>query len=270
MPETVVLSRQRTARSSGWSHLPTRPARTGYSPPRRPMMGGDQDIGFQVDTILNHPLPTPVIQVAAEQNSRPTQIDCPGQPDNPAGGVGIRPGCFPADQRRSVDDGLRLLHRREHAVQPIARFGFLDQPVPQTRPELVRNLQPPCRSDASSGHPVLRIGVERDWRMSHRVAIDHKKQASDSAAEPLDQLRQSENMVLVVVRDSNQRNPLNPHGFEPVRQAVPIHTNIDQTGLALTLFAVWKRIDDGSATGLSDVQTVDPDVHDAAPPIICV
>ena len=82
----------------------------------------------------------------------------------------------------------------------------------------------------------------------------------------MDELGQATNVIFVVMRQSNDRDPANADGVQPVGKAIPVRSDINERSLKAARTR-GQRIDDRQTVALSDVQAVDTDIQCTSPVI---
>jgi hypothetical protein len=91
--------------------------------------------------------------------------------------------------------------------------------------------------DQPAINPALRIEIERDRR---RVSVYEEKNATDPRfssgrwVKSMDEFCQSASVIIVVMRESNDRNLSNADGVQPVSETITVRSDIDQRGLKLS------------------------------------
>ena len=149
-------------------------------------------------------------------------------------------------------------------MEPIGGEGLLYQCSAHARWRRIRGFQASYLSDQPVLHPALHVQIERNvgW-----VSINEEKDLANSRSSPrrriesMDQLRQSTNVIFIVMRESNYRNLADTDGVQPIGEAIPIRSDIDEGSLKLSWVPTRQRIDDRQTIALSHVQAVNADIQ---------
>lgn len=146
-------------------------------------------------------------------------------------------------------------------MKPIAGKRLLNQDGAHAWRCRLRRFQASHFGDQPALRPTLSVEVKRNVS---RLSINQEKNAPNSgAASPrcrvkaMDQLHQPANVIFVVVRESNERNPANADRMQPIGEAVTVRANVNERRLELASAPTRQWIDDRQTIALSDVQAVD-------------